>query len=426
MVDPDFPLTPVPADRRRGFWSIAIVLLGFTVFAPTLMAGATIGAAFPFAQFLVILVIGSLVLGAYVAAIGFLGARTGLTTVVMARYAFGTQGSKLASILLGGTQVGWYGVAVGSIGQMTAQAFGWQGPWAPALVMIAVSALMALTALYGYEGMFWVSAISTPLILILAFWLTGKGLAQVHGPSGLLAIAPTATMSWAAAVTTVVGTFASAGSQAANWTRFARSGRHAVLACVVGFVIGNGLMIFFGAVAALAFGEGDFTTLLVQMGMIGWGLFFLFGNLWKSNADAAYAFGVAGAELFDHRSKAPFILGGALIGTVLALTGVQEHIVGYLSLLGVFIPPLGGVLIGDWLARWRGGQPALSSLTERWRWQAFVPYFAGALVAWVSNATGWGIAPLQGIVVSLVLAWLLGRAGAPGLARARRRVGRSS
>lgn len=412
VIDPDFPLTPVPASHRRSFWSIAIVLLGFTVFAPTLMAGATIGAAFPFAEFLVVLAVGSLVLGAYVAAIGYLGARTGLTTVVMSRYAFGTQGSKFASILLGGTQVGWYGVAVGSIGAMTAQALGWEGPIAPALVMITVSALMMLTALYGYEGMFWVSAISTPLILILAFWLTGEGLAEVGGISGLLQIRPTATMTWAAAVTTVVGTFASAGSQAANWTRFARTGRHAVAACVVGFVIGNGLMIFFGAVAALAFGEGDFTTLLVQMGMIGWGLFFLFGNLWKSNADAAYAFGVAGAELANARTKGPFVIGGAVIGTILAITGVHEHIVGYLSLLGVLIPPLGGVLIGDWIARWRAGQPPLASLTERWRWQAFVPYAAGALVAWVSNANGWGVAPLQGILVALVLAWALAPRGA--------------
>ena len=34
--------------------------------------------------------------------------------------------------------------------------------------MIVASVLMCLTACYGYRGMFWVSAISTPLILVLA------------------------------------------------------------------------------------------------------------------------------------------------------------------------------------------------------------------------------------------------------------------
>lgn len=407
-VDPDYPVTPVPRSARRGVVSISVVLIGFTVFAPTLMAGASIGVGFPFAEFLAVLAVGSGVLGAYVAAIGFLGARTGLTTVVMSRYTFGTAGSKVVSLLLGGTQVGWYGVAVGSIGQMTALAFGWESTWAPALVMIGVSALMMLTALYGYEGMYWVSLISTPLILILAFWITGMALGEVGGVDGLFAIAPTTTLTWAAAVTTVVGTFASAGTQAANWTRFARRGRDAVIACAVGFVIGNGLMVFFGAVSALAFGEGDFTTLLLSMGMIGWGLFFLFGNLWKSNADAAYAFGVAGAEIANSTRKGPFIIGGVAIGTVLALLGVEGHIVGYLSLLGVLIPPLGGVLIGDWIARWRAGQPALETLTEKVRWQALVPYVLSCVVAWVSNEHGIGIAPLNGIVVALVGAWVLG------------------
>ena len=407
-IDPDYPVTPVPRSARRGVVSISVVLIGFTVFAPTLMAGASIGAAFPFSEFLAVLAVGSVVLGAYVAAIGFLGARTGLTTVVMSRYTFGTAGSKAVSLLLGGTQIGWYGVAVGSIGKMTALAFGWESAWAPALVMIAVSVLMMLTALYGYEGMYWVSLISTPLILILAFWITGLALTEVGGVSGLFDIAPTTTLSWAAAVTTVVGTFASAGTQAANWTRFARRGRDAVIACAMGFVIGNGLMVFFGAVSALAFGEGDFTTLLLGMGMIGWGLFFLFGNLWKSNADAAYAFGVAGAEIASSTRKGPFIIGGVAIGTVLALTGVESHIVGYLSLLGVLIPPLGGVLIGDWIARWRGGQPALEALTEKVRWQSLVPYAAGCVVAWGSNEFELGIAPLNGIVVAMVMAWWFG------------------
>ena len=66
------------------------------------------------------------------------------------------------------------------------------------------------------------------------------------------------------------------------------------------------------------------------------------------------------------------------------------------------------MLIGDWIARWRSGQPPLSTLTEKVRWQALVPYAAGCVVAWVSNEYGIGIAPLNGIVVALVGAWVLG------------------
>ena len=124
--------------------------------------------------------------------------------------------------------------------------------------------------------------------------------------------------------------------------------------------------------------------------------------------------GVQTCALPISRRKGPFIIGGVAIGTVLALLGVEGHIVGYLSLIGILIPPVGGVLIGDWSARWRHGQPPLSTLTEKVRWQALVPYAAGCVVAWVSNEYGIGIAPLNGIVVALVGAWVLG-------VRARRR-----
>ena len=47
VVDADYPVTPVPAHARKSFFSIAVVLLGFTVFTPTMLAGATLGRPSP-------------------------------------------------------------------------------------------------------------------------------------------------------------------------------------------------------------------------------------------------------------------------------------------------------------------------------------------------------------------------------------------
>ncbi|MGY1715310.1 cytosine permease [Geodermatophilus sp. SYSU D01106] len=408
VVDPDYPVTPVPAHARKSFFSVAVVLLGFTVFTPTMLAGAALGPAFSFGDLLLVIAIGSLVLGAYVAVMGWIGARTGLTTVVMARYTLGSRGAKLASILLGGTQIGWYGVVVGTIGDLTAEAFGWESYGARAAVMVATSALMCATAYWGYRGMYWVSLVSTPLILVLAFWVLARSLQEVGGWGGLAGIEPTTSMAIAVAVTTVVGTFVSAGTQAPNWTRFARTGSHAVWACVIGFLVGNGLMVFFGAVGALTFGEGDFVLVLYQLGLVGWGLVLLFGNLWKSNADTAYAFGVAGAELFDRPRKAPFVVGGSVIATALALAGVEDHLVDYLVLLGTFIPPLGGVIIGDFLARWRWGIPE-GHVPPALRWPNLAAYAVAAFLAWLSGELGVGIPPVIGIVVAVALSMALAR-----------------
>jgi cytosine permease len=158
----------------------------------------------------------------------------------------------------------------------------------------------------------------------------------------------------------------------------------------------------------MTFGEGDFVLVLYNLGLVGWGLFLLFGNLWKSNADTAYAFGVAGAELFEKPSKLPFVVGGSVIGTVLALVGVQNHLVDYLVLLGVFIPPLGGVIIGDFLARWRGGMPEGHPIAP-FHWVNLGIYAVASFLAWAANESGFFVPPVIGVLVALVLAFAAGR-----------------
>lgn len=402
VVDPDYPVTPVPMSARKSFFSLMVVLLGFTIFTPTLLAGAALGPTHTFSGLMYVIFLGSLILGAYVATLGYVGAKTGLTTVVMARQCFGNRGSKLASILLGGTQVGWYGVVVGTIGDLTAQAFGWESFGAAAIVMIITSFLMCLTACYGYRGMYFVSLISTPLIIILLLWVAYRSLGEVGGFAGLLAIEPTSTMSTSAAITIVVGTFVSAGSQAPNWTRFGRTGGQAFWACVIGFLIGNGAMIIFGAIGAITFGEGDFVLVLYDLGMVFWGLLLLFGNLWKSNADAAYAFGVAGSEMFNHTTKTPFIVGGVFIGTLLALLGIQNFLVGYLNLLGTFIPPLGGIIIADYWCRMRHGLVA-DKMLPAFHGTHLAIYFISGFIAWLTEHYSIGVAPLNGVILAILL-----------------------
>jgi cytosine permease len=409
-IDPDYPIDPVPRHARKSLFSLAIVLLGFTFFTPTMLAGAQIGAAFEVGTLIWVLILGSAVLGVYVAVIGGIGARTGLTTVMMCRYSLGTTGAKFASLLLGGTQVGWYGVTVATLAGLTASALDWSGRGIEIALMIAGGAIMGVTAYYGYKGMYALSVVSVPLLLVLAGWVTWRSLDEVGGWSGLTAIEPSATMSIAAAVTIVVGTFASGGTQAPNWTRFAKTPSAGFWACVVAFLIGELLMLGFGAIGALSFGQGDFVLVLYELGLVGWGLVFLVANLWTTNDNTAYNFGVAGAEIANSRSKKPFVIGGVVLGTLLAITGIYDNLIEYLVWLGILIPPLGGVVIGDFLARWRGGMPA-ASILPAFEWRNLGAYVVAAVAAWWSNEAGWFIPPVVGVVVAVaaVLAVQYGR-----------------
>ena len=412
-VDPDYPIDPVPSHARRSLFSLSVVLLGFTFFTPTMLAGAQIGAAFEASTLLWVLLLGSAVLGVYVAVIGGIGARTGLTTVMMCRYALGTRGSKLASLLLGGTQVGWYGVTVATLAGLTASALGWEGRGAEVALMLAGGALMGVTAYYGYKGMYALSLVSVPLLLVLAGWVTWRSLDEVGGWSGLSAIVPAESMTVAVAVTIIVGTFASGGTQAPNWTRFARTPTAGFVSCLVAFLLGQLLMLGFGAIGALAFGQGDFVLVLYQLGLVGWGLVFLVANLWTTNDNTAYNFGVAGAEIADSPSKKPFVVGGVVLGTLLAVTGIYDDLISYLVWLGILIPPLGGVVIGDFLARWRGGMPAGTAGLPAVEWRNVAVYVVASLAAWWSNEAGVLIPPVVGVVVAVVGALAVQRGRRP-------------
>ncbi|CAM3522324.1 Cytosine permease [Halomonas casei] len=108
MHHSDYPLSEVPTSARKGLFSTAVILLGFTFFTATMWAGGTLGQAFPIGQLLWIILIGNLLLGAYAAALAYIACKSGLNSVLMGRFCFGEKGSKLSDFILGFTQIGWY------------------------------------------------------------------------------------------------------------------------------------------------------------------------------------------------------------------------------------------------------------------------------------------------------------------------------
>ena len=110
--DNEYCLGAVPAKGRKGVLSLMLVMLGLTFFSASMWTGGALGTGLAFDDFIKAVLIGNLLLGIYTACLGYIGASTGLSTHLLARYSFGVKGSWLPSLLLGGTQVGWFGVGV--------------------------------------------------------------------------------------------------------------------------------------------------------------------------------------------------------------------------------------------------------------------------------------------------------------------------
>lgn len=400
-VDQDYPVDHVPMSARRSFFSIAAVLLGITFFSPTMSTGAQIATAFRFSDLIWIVLVANLILGVYVALNCAIGAKTGLTSVLLSRYTLGIGGSKWAGLLLGGTQIGWYAYVCAYTGQLFATAFNL--PDAAVWFTLLWAVIFGVTALWGYKAMEKVAYVAIPGLLILAVYIPILAAKSNGGFAAIAAAVPSTEMSVATAMTAIVGTFASMGTQACNWSRFAKTAKVGFLAGFIAFMIGNTLMLLAGIVGGLAYGESDFIVVMMRAGVIVFALVVLTLNIWTTAHAGAYAWGVAGAEMANSKNKTPFLIGGLVIAIILACTGIYAQLINFLVLLGVFIPPLGGAMLGDYFFIYKRRLPKLEYVHFKlFRIAPVLAYIVGTVVAFITDKMGFGIPPLFGIVVSAV------------------------
>lgn len=392
----DYPLSPVPMNQRKSVWSMGLILLGFTFFTATMWAGGSIGVAFDFSTMLLVLAVGNLLLGLYAAALGYIAAKTGLNTALMSRYTFGEVGSKLSDFILGFTQIGWYAWGTATMAILLVKLTGIpESLTTPLMVLFGFG--FCVTAFIGYRGLEWLSRLAVPSMIILVAISMSIATSDAGGLSGLLAITPSNDMTVAAAITLVFGTFVSGGTQATNWTRFSRSGKTAVIATLLAFFLGNGLMTLIGAFGALVYQQADIVDIMVAQGLATLGILMLFLNLWTTQDNTVYNFAVAGCNLLRTRQRKLVTVAGAAIGTVLAVLGMYEWLIPFLVLLGTFIPPIGGVIMASYFVGYKQHYPDLSKATlPAFNLPGLAAYVLGSLAAYTSP---W-IAPIVGVVVA--------------------------
>ncbi len=254
-----------------------------------------------------------------------------------------------------------------------------------------------LTAFVGYRGLDLLSRFAVPAMLVLLVASLGIATRDVGGLDALLAVEPQESMTLGMAITLVFGTFVSGATQATNWTRFARNGRVAVFASLIGFFIGNGLMIVAGAYGAIVYQQPDVVEVLVLQGLSMAAVVMLFLNLWTTQDNTIYNFAAAGCNLLRTDRRKWVTLGGAAIGTLLAIGGMYEMLIPFLILLGSIIPPIGGVIMADYAYGHRGRYPLLAEARlPAFNWVGLGAYFIGAVCAYFSP---W-VAPIVGILVA--------------------------
>jgi len=401
----DYALSPVPESARRGLIGMSAVMLGFTFFAASMWTGGTLGQGFKLWPDLFIVIFGgNLILGVYGALLGYAAAKTNLSTHILSRYAFGRFGSKLPSFMLALTQIGWFGVGVAMFAYPINKFIGIDN----LPLIIGGGIVMTYTVVVGFKAIEWLSIIAVPAILILGVTSVTKAITDTEGGlDALILMEPTETLTFAVGVALAVGSFISGATLTPDFVRFAKNKRVGVWATIIGFTFGNSLMFIFGAVGATATGLSDISEVLAAQGLLGAGIALLVLNIWTTNDNALYAASL-GLRNITGLKRVHLVIAAGLVGTVLS-EFLYNNFVSWLVFLSVSLPPIGGVIIGDFYLRCKAEyrSPDKNDFKEI-NWAAMVAWGLAIGASVISPEDGpLSIAPLNAIVVAAVTYTLL-------------------
>ncbi|MCI8318229.1 MAG: cytosine permease [Lachnospiraceae bacterium] len=391
--DIDFALQAVPSDQRKNFGSMFVIMMGFTFFSASMSVGGQLGVGLNLSSFIWAMILGNAILSVYTGLLGYIGCKTGLTLDLMARRSFGKKGSYLPSALISFTQMGWFGVGLAMFSIPVAELT--KLPvW---LFILIAGVLMTSSAYFGIKSLELVSWIAVPLIAVLGFVSVGMGISEVGGIGQVFRENPDTPITFATALTLVIGSFVSGGTTTPNYTRFSKTNKIAVISTIIAFFIGNSLMFVFGAVGGAVTNTPDIFYIMIAQGLTIPAIVILGLNIWTTADNGLYSCGL-GLSNITKLPKQPMVLVSGLIGTI-ASVWLYNNFVSWLNFLGAAIPPVGGVaIVGYFLHKAEYEKKDESQLPEV-KWHAVLAVVAGAAVGLYAP----GISALNSILVSCIV-----------------------
>ncbi|MFI6937828.1 cytosine permease [Streptomyces sp. NPDC050418] len=409
-LDPEYEHSPVPVESRKSLLTVSAVWFGFPMILTNAVPGGVVVAMLGFWRGLAAIAVANLVMLLYVGILSHRAGKTGESFSLQATRTFGRAGYVVASAFLATVVVGWFAFNTGATGATLHQAFGWHEQL---VAVLAGLGFIALTYL-GIKALSWLGAVAAPLFVIagviaLVIVARDHNLGAVFSYEG---VGGNVTITFGAAVSMMMATFADSGTMTADFTRWSKNGRQAVYATMSAFPVASviaqvtgGLVVAAGAVAAPATAGGDFLPILTgeNSGILNvLAAVFVFVNLGSVCSHCLYN-GALGWSHLTGRTMRMMTLVLGVIGTLAALAGVWNHFLDWLVILSVFVPPLGGVLIADQFFA-RGGRTAMDDRpTMTVRPTAFVAWAIGAAAAGVAH---WWAPQLSDAITGLVVAVL--------------------
>lgn len=407
FMEQDQALDSIPESQRQHWLTPAMIFGGLEFTIPVLMVGASLAASFGLSTILVILIIslfGIQWIGNTLQ--GYIGAKTGRASSVIAKTSFGSvQAKVLVGLTIFLVSLGWWAVQTAVAGNAISAMFGidyknnWIG-WA--IVTVICGLLFALPSIIGYSSMKWTDYIAVPAGLLLI----AGGIYYALKNTGWETISswhPEPTMSIWAAISLVIGVNVSQWVIASDYTRYAKPTWKDNFIIPSGIVLVGFPLFIVGAIMAVGVGDADIVNVMMGMGFPIWGFLILWFATWTSQLVNNYSMGLALANVLNVNSgkgRALLTLLGTILAIIVALLGILDHFMDFLYLTALLYPAIGGVMMADFFMirkqEWED--------KNGWNWMATIALVAGIFVGYLTQYIyNVGLPAVQSLLVSAIV-----------------------
>jgi cytosine permease len=406
-MDDDKALAKVPESERQHWIVPATIFGGLEFSVPVIMVGAALAGSFGLSKILLILLVGLVIIQwAGNALQGYLGAKTGLPSAVIARTSFGSvQARFIVGLSLVIMNVGWFGVNTAVAGNAISAVFGidYTEQWVLwALLTLIAGVLFSVPAIIGYNSMKWTDYLAVPAGLLLIFAgvfysLKGAGWEKISSWN------PEPSMTFLGAVSLILGANVAQWLIASDYTRYSKPKVKDQILIPLGIIIIGFVFFLTGAVMSVGVGNADIVAVMQDLGFPFWGFLILWLALWTSQLVACYSTGLAAANMFNidsGKGRAWLTIGGSLVGIILAVAGILDYFMDFLILLSVIYPAIAAVMFADFFFIRKKTWVDKSG----WNWIATLALVVGALVGYLTQYEfPMGVPAIQSLIISGVV-----------------------
>ena len=348
----DYEDVPVPEHARRNWLDMGIVWMGAGL--SILATGGLLADGLSFWNTVLVSVVGAILVFVIAAFVGMVSVHLHLSASFTARFPFGRNGSRIFGAMLCFSNFGWFAFQSDLFGNTVSSILrqGWNLE-TPTIVFTILGGLaMATTAIFGFKAIEKFSKFSFPILVLLCAVAIWKTFALV--PAGdIIGSGPVGTpITIPMGLAIVISSYAGGIAVIGDVSRFAKSKKDCLKGLSLGYVWGFIPILLCGSFFTYAFHNWNIVEVMIEdlnMGILG--AVGLIICQWTTNDNNLYTSVLGVTNMLDGIVKIPRIRLSVIIGlisTAVAAIGMYKYFENFLSILGVFIIPVAGIIVADY------------------------------------------------------------------------------